>query len=409
MDNYKEITQCYACGGKNLNLVFDLGSQPLANSYKIRKDDKEEFYPLGINSCGDCHHVQITHLVNPDLLFKDYAYMSGVSKTAVAFFDWFADMSMQYFKKQPKTILDIGCNDGSQLNIYKEKFGLETWGIDPAENLSKITSKNHNIICDYYKQGLTDKQFDIVTVQNAFAHNFDQFKLLQDIKSNLKEDGICFAVTSQAKMLANGEFDTIYHEHISFYNINSMNELCKRVGLNLIDVVMHPIHGTSYIFVISKTRKDESHILKLIEQEKETGLYGQEILDNFKKKAEETARKYKEFIVECKNKKIPVVGYSAPAKSSTFLNYVKEYPKFIFEDTPLKINKYTPGTNIPIHNQFYFDEIDRYPQVCFVIFAWNFYDEIKTKIHKQRRVFKRINKKDIYVRYFPEFNIEYDE
>jgi SAM-dependent methyltransferase len=406
MEQCQTIDSCYACGSNNLKLVFDLGTQPLANSYKNKPTDTELMFPLGINSCHHCHHVQLTHLVNPDLLFKDYAYMSGVSKTGLEFFKWFAEMSFKYFTNKPTTILDIGCNDGSQLNYYKE-HGLETYGVDPAENLHKITSQKHNVVCDYYKQGLIDKKFDIVTVQNAFAHNSNQLALLENIKSNVKDDGYIFATTSQADMLFNGEFDTIYHEHISFYNINSMNELCKRAGLNLIDVVMHPIHGSSYIFVISKTKDNEKHIQSLIDIERKKGLYDDEILIKFKNQAIEIVAKVKALVADCKAKGIPIVGYTAPAKSSTFLNFAKITVDFIIEDTPLKQNKYTPGTNIPILGISAFDDIDKKPDVCFIIFAWNFYDEIKEKIVTQRSLFKNTpDRADMFVKYFPNFTVE---
>lgn len=406
MEHCQTIDNCFACGSNNLNLVFDLGTQPLANSYKLSPTDDELMFPLGINSCQHCHHVQLTHLINPDLLFKDYAYMSGVSKTGLEFFKWFAEMSFNYFPDKPTTILDIGCNDGSQLNYYKE-HGLETYGVDPAENLFTITSQNHNIICNYFKKGLIDKQFDIVTVQNAFAHNSNQLELLENIKPNVKDTGYIFATTSQADMLLNGEFDTIYHEHISFYNINSMNELCKRAGLNLVDVIMHPIHGRSYIFVISKTKNNEKHIQLLIDEERAKGLYSNELLVKFKNQAIDTVAKVKALVDDCRAKGIPVVGYTAPAKSSTFLNFADIKTEFIIEDTPLKQNKYTPGTNIPILGISAFDTIDQIPTVCFIIFAWNFYDEIKEKISHQRALFKNTpERSDMFVKYFPKFIVD---
>lgn len=401
------IHNCIACGGSKLFPVFDLGEQPLANSYKLREKDDELFFPLAINACEECFHIQLTHIINPDLIYKNYSYMSGVSKTGLDFFKWFADMSLTMFDSKPKSILDIGCNDGSQLGFYKE-LGLETWGVDPAENLHKITSQKHNVICDYFKAGLIDKTFDMVTVQNAFAHNYDQIGLLNSIKQNLKDDGLLFIATSQGDMIFNGEFDTIYHEHISFYNINSMDKLCKRAGLNLIDVRRHPIHGNSYIFVISKTKTNTEHINQLIEHERSLGLYSKELMIKFKEKAIETVEKLRAHVESYEKMGITVVGYAAPAKGNTFLNYAKIKPKFIIDDTPLKQNKYTPGMSVPIsggHNMF--DEIDRQAQVCFIVLAWNFYDEIKTKIIRHRKFFTNsIDKTDIFIRCFPEFKAE---
>lgn len=406
MNNYEPITECVACGHHELHHVLDLGMQPLANVYRQSLSDEELTFPLGINSCPLCHHVQLTHTVNPELMFKDYVYMSSVSKTGVDFFKWFAKMSVDEFDTPPKNVLDIGCNDCIQLDFYKQ-LGLETYGVDPAENLHKTTSKRHNVICDFFRDGLMEEKFDIITVQNAFAHNHNQFELLKSIKPRLNDNGLLFIVTSQADMLLNGEFDTIYHEHISFYNTNSMNELCKRVGLNLIDVKKHPIHGNSYIFIISSTKKDEENVRKRILEECKKGLYNQSTLDDFRNKALETVKKVQDFVKDCEEKGILVVGYGAPAKGNTFMNYAKIKPKFIIDDTPLKQNKYTPGMGVSVYGISAFDEIDHHKQVCFIIFAWNFYEEIKEKIVRHRNLFPKFApKNDILVGYFPNFITE---
>jgi len=393
------IDSCIACGSQDLESVFDLGNQPLANSYKNNADDNELMFPLGINSCKHCSHVQLTHLVNPNLLFTDYAYMSGVTKTQLDFFKWFSDLSKKYVNA--KSTLDIGCNDGSMLNFFKE-MGLETWGVDPAQNLFPLSSKNHHIICDFFESHLVNRKFDLITVMNAFAHNYNQLNLLNNISDCLEDNGILMVTTSQADMLLNGEFDTIYHEHLSFYNIKSMNELCKRANLNLIDVIRHPIHGSSYIFIISKTKTNQQHLQNLMLIEEEKGLYGKEILNNFKNTATETIKKVKEFFKECESNEIPIIGYGAPAKSSTFLNCAGVKPLFIVEDTPLKQNKYTPGLSILMKNQNEsFELMKKYEKVCFIILAWNFYPEIKRKILQHRP-----NGKDLFFKYFPKVEVE---
>lgn len=400
MINCETIDNCIACGSSDLLPVFDLGIQPLANSYKNSPDESEPMFPLAIVSCKHCSHVQLTHLVDPSLLFKDYAYMSGVTKTQLDFFKWFSELSTNYV--EAKSALDIGCNDGSMLDFLKA-MGMETWGVDPAENLYPISSKNHNVICDFFESTLLeDKKFDLVTVMNAFAHNYNQLELLNNISECLNDDGILMVTTSQADMLLNGEFDTIYHEHLSFYNIKSMNELCKRANLNLIDVVRHPIHGSSYIFIISKTKSNPQYIKSLMLEEEKLGLYGQEILENFKNTAEERVNKVKKLFELCEEKGVPVVGYGAPAKSSTFLNCAGVKPAFIVEDTPLKQDKYTPGLSVPMLNQNdSFEILENYEQICFIILAWNFYPEIKNKILEHRP-----DCKDLFFKYFPNIDVE---
>ena len=152
MQDAKQLTECLCCGSERLKLVLDLKEQPMANSFKASPEDSELFFPLKLNICEDCTHLQLSHAVNPDLLFKNYLYVSGTSKTLKDYFDWFAGYSAEFFAEPPKAVLDIACNDGTQLNSWKA-LGLKTYGIDPAENLHPISSAEHEVVCDYF----TDK------------------------------------------------------------------------------------------------------------------------------------------------------------------------------------------------------------------------------------------------------------
>jgi SAM-dependent methyltransferase len=399
MPDYDPILECIACGHKDLLPAFDLGWQPLANTYKTDASVAEHTYPLAINSCNHCRHIQLTHKVKSELLFKDYAYVSGVSKTALEFFDWFAHMSLKYFEQPPQSVLDIGCNDGSQLDCYKN-LGMHTCGVDPAQTLYPHTSQRHNVICDFFRAGLVDGMFDIITVQNAFAHNSNQLELLENIKPLMKDSSVLFAVTSHADMLVNGEFDTIYHEHLSFYNIQSMRYLCTRAGLHLTDVRKHPIHGGSYIFVIQTQSRNADHVQHCVDLEKDKGLYSLEILKTFRQKAILCVNNTREFVQQCHNLNIPVVGYAAPAKSSVFLNYSRIKPQMIIEDTPLKQNTHSAGMNVPILPPSAFEKLQEYEKVCFIVLAWNFYPEIQNKILQRRP-----NKQDVFVKYLPHFEV----
>jgi SAM-dependent methyltransferase len=245
MSKCTELTSCLACGSKNLTPSVHLGDQPLANNYN-NQPGQNDFYPLAVNLCHDCFHLQLTHVVDPKLIYQNYAYVSGTSQTYLDYMWWFAKWVREYTDTWRGTVLDIVCNDGSQLD-YFSKLGYSTFGVDPAENLFETSSrKGHQVVCGFWNEesvgNLDNRQFDIVVSQNAFAHNPDPLTYLKLLKPLLKDNGLFFIQTSQANMVANGEFDTIYHEHVNFYNINSMNELCNRAGLELIDVVKTPIH-----------------------------------------------------------------------------------------------------------------------------------------------------------------------
>lgn len=401
------ISECIACGSTSLVPVLDLGFQPLANSYKNNKNDPEQAFPLAINRCEHCYHVQLTHKVNPELMFKDYAYVSGTAKTQLEYFDWFVDKIVAQYKSTPTSVLDIGCNDGSFLNAWGGT-GVTTYGVDPAENLYPISSKNHSVHCGFFTGNeFNSKLFDVITCMNAFAHNSDQLELMKNIRRRMHEDSLLFCTTSQANMILNGEFDTIYHEHLSFYNIKSARALGDRAGLNLIDVFKHPIHGTSYIFVFSKIKEAKLRIERMIVEEENMGLYDSDTYVEYAEKCYKVAEKFAKTIREYREKGINVVGYGAPAKGNTLMNFAEEGPDFIIDENPLKYMLFTPGMSVPIYPPTYLtlNYFETQP-VCFIPLAWNFYDEIVSKIRGMR---PKHTHKDVFVRYFPKFEVNDDQ
>jgi len=391
-----EATKCVVCGQSDLIEVLDLGIQPLANSFKNTKTDHENCYPLRMNRCEYCSHLQLSHFVHPDELFKNYLYVSGTSKTQLEYFEWFAKMVSDKIKTNNGKVLDIGCNDGSQLDFLKT-IGFETFGIDPAINLHPLSSKNHNVICDYFNEDNVQfsEKFNLIICQNAFAHNYNQLQFLEKSKSILANNGLIFITISQALMIMNNEFDTIYHEHYSYYNVKSMDILCKRAGLFLVDMIPHPIHGTSYIFVISSTNNPSQNIQRLIEEERVNGLHDSNVYKNYSAQAKKISKDFKLITDELRTKGFTLIGYGSPAKGNTMLNFSDVVLDFIVDDNPLKQNKFTPGTSIPIYG---IDSLDKYKNldsICFIPLAWNFFDEISKKISNKR------TGKTTYIRYFP--------
>ena len=400
MVNVESINNCIACGHDNLIPVLDLKEQPLANSYKKSRDEVQETYPLAIVRCDKCYHVQLTHRVNPDLMFKDYLYVSGTAKSQLEYFDWFSQFVAEKFGTKPRTVLDVGCNDGSQLNYFQD-YGSETFGVDPAENLYSTSSQRHEVVCGYFTGKEFSQNFDVIVCQNAFAHNYDQLELLQNIRNVMHKDSLLFATTSQSDMIVNGEFDTIYHEHLSFYNIKSINELCKRADLHLVDVVKSPVHGTSYIFIISKFAKAPKTIENLIALETKRGLYFPETYVNYYERCNDILKKFKGVVQEMKDQGITTVGLGAPAKGNTLLNAAETSLDFIIDENPLKQGLFTPGSSVPIYGMNHLDNYKYFDKICFIPLAWNFYSEMKRKVQAYRG-----GKKDIFVKYFPEFSIE---
>jgi 2-polyprenyl-3-methyl-5-hydroxy-6-metoxy-1,4-benzoquinol methylase len=396
-------SECLACGGSDLRSILDLGNQPLANNY--HSGEYQEEYPLNLNLCQDCFHLQLSHTVNPDLMFRNYLYVSGTTKTLRDYFDYFAAKTIEY-SPSASTVLDIACNDGTQLDSYS-RLGIETHGIDPAENLySEAKSKGHNIICDYFNSEtfhkFEGKTFDIITAQNVFAHTSYTVDFLNTCKEVMDDNSLLFIQTSQANMIRNNEFDTIYHEHLSFFNSNSMKTLVERCGLNLYDIFKTDIHGTSYVFVISKGKRDPlSGVTENLLEEKNLGMNEILTYPEYALKCYQSTFNLKNKLEEMKSDGYLLAGYGAAAKGNTLLNFGKISLDFIIDDNPLKQNLLTPGMNIPIFGPEKIDSLSQDIKVIFVPLAWNFYSEIRNRIKERRK-----NDNDFFIRYFPNLFLE---
>lgn len=391
-----EIKKCLCCNGK-INNLLNLGLQPLANNFH-NKDIVNSVYPLRLVYCDKCFHCQLSHSVNPKILFENYKYVSGTSQTGLDFFRDNCNFIHNYKKKSGK-ILDIACNDGSQLNYFKE-LDWETYGVDPAKNLYSISKeKGHNIICDFWRKEVAGKLpiMDVIVAQNVFAHTRYIDDFLQTCKIVMDENTNLFIQTSQRDMIINGEFDTTYHEHISFFNTKSMNILTTRNGLVLNRIMESSIHGRSYIFEI-KLKRDNSiyNVEENIEIEKNLGIYNPITYEKFRLNTESCIINLKLIIEKYKNLGYKITGFGAAAKGQTLICYGNIDLDYIIDENPLKIGLYSPKLDIPIVSVEHFKE-DKDDKILIIILAWNFAKEIKEKINK-----KKGNKTIVIVeKYFP--------
>ena len=406
MENCNPITQCLACGSENLVATLDLGTQPLANNFRDTANTQyEKRYPLAINRCTECNHLQLTHAVDPKLIYTHYLYVSGTSSTYVGYMEWYANFVSEQFEYWPaESVLDIGCNDGSQLDEFK-KLNIQTYGVDPAENLFPISRAKHLVVCGFWNEDsaecLQRNSFDIISTQNSFAHIPNPLEYLQLAKKYLHDDGLIFISTSQADMVLNGEFDTIYHEHISYYNAYSMQCLVRRAGLYLIDVIKTPIHGTSYIFVLSKQPTNQRGIQNILAIEKDHGLMQADTYTKWVSNLQRLLQSIHEQINLYRDYGYRIVGYGAAAIGMTLLNAANILLDVVIDDNPLKQGLFCPGSAIPVVNINYLNSLKPDDKVVFIPLAWNFYDEIKCKIQAIRS-----NEHDMFMRYFPKLTCE---
>jgi hypothetical protein len=399
---YKTIKNCRCCNSSNLSCVIDFGKQPLANSYHDGQNKLPE-YPLALNLCKNCFHSQLNIVVDPDEMFKNYVYISGTSKTLNTFFESFADMVISETVLQG-TVLDIACNDGTQLEKFKKR-GWITHGIDPAENLYNLSSKiNDRIIVDYLSNGALEKlgfkKYDAIIAQNVFAHTDNIFEFLNCCKKVMSEKTKLYIQTSQADMIENNQFDTIYHEHLSFFSTKSMQTICQRTGLKLIDVKRLDIHGVSYLFTVKLTGEENTSIQESILKEKNAGRYKLKTYKNYSKNIKNIIKSFSTLVKNYKKNGYLVVGYGAAAKGNTFLNASKTKMHYIIDDNQLKCGLLCPGSNAPILSP---DTIKLFGNnTIFIPLAWNFYSEIKNKIYSEviKLPFKKLFDYEIHS-YYP--------
>jgi 2-polyprenyl-3-methyl-5-hydroxy-6-metoxy-1,4-benzoquinol methylase len=403
MNRVVENTHCLACGSDDIHTALDLGKQPLANSYKGSADEPEARYPLGVRLCRKCFHLQLSHTVDPEIIYKNYLYATGTNQTIKDYSAWFTNFCLESCA-QANSVLDIGCNDGTQLDYFKA-LGVKTYGIDPAENLHPRSSANHNVVCDFFGPDAVPKlnkvTYDLIVAQNVCAHNPDPRGFLEACRELMADHTVLFVQTSQADMVLHNEFDTIYHEHVNFFNANSMSELARRVGLNVIDVIKTPIHGNSYIFILSKPAFNHRRVSNIIDMERAYGLLDLETYNKWEKHVQSLVKKLKAQVNAYRKQGFTIAGYGAAAKGNTLLNFSNIKLDFIIDDSPLKQGKYTPGMSCEIVGIDYLEKFKRKDKILFMPLAWNFFPEIKTKIQTARS-----NPNDMFIRYFPEIEVQ---
>lgn len=376
----RPLPRCLCCDGELAPLI-DFGLQPLANTY-----DVTEKFPLAVNRCTECFHLQLSESVDPNILFRDYTYFSGTSKTALRFFDDFADTALSYVPNADGAI-DIACNDGTQLDAFKKR-GLTTYGVDPADNLVKLAAAKGHFVTRALFEDLgmcySIRHPLIITAQNVLAHTPRPLDFLKTCAQLMRDNTRLFVTCSQANMIQMGQCDTIYHEHISYFNTFSMMKLINRAGLMLVDLLLNPIHGTSYVFVIAKQTMAPAtfRISERFAEESLSGLFHAETYNQWVLRVHNKIAAFRGKVNALRDKGYLLVGCGAAAKGISLLNMAGVKLDCLIDTTPAKQWRIASGMVIwPFEHlaQFKADQ-----PVAFIVLAWNFYDEIVENVKKQR-------------------------
>ena len=261
---------CRVCDSTDLDLVIDLGNQPWCNHFLTKEEvGKEPYYPLHVLYCNSCHTAQLDFTVKKEIMFGDHTYLSGITKSLSAHFKKVAKEVDESFLKNvdKKSVLDIGSNDGTQLKHFQE-LGYEVLGVESSKYTSKIANENGvptlNKFFNQETASQINKKFDIINAAGVFFHLEELHSVAEGIRESLKDSGV-FVVQFlyMKKIIENLAFDQIYHEHLLYYNLETIQVLLERHGLELVDAYLSPIHGGSIIAYVShKGKSKQSEQLK---------------------------------------------------------------------------------------------------------------------------------------------------
>jgi SAM-dependent methyltransferase len=378
----KKHTACRVCGTDNLIPYLDLGMIPLANNLCQSKEDaiRSERFELKVAFCENCGLSQLTEVVDPEVLFSYYTYRSSVNQ---GYIDHCREMAKELKRKyelnENSYHIDIAGNDGTLLLEFEKVLNHHGLNIDPAVNLCQIaTSRGVQSIAEFWDMDVanfTRNTADLITATNVFAHLDNVTEFLEACKIALKDDGVIVIENPYWPItMAGNQFDQVYFEHVSYWSVNPMDQLCEKVGLTLNEVKFIDIHGGSLRYYISKNKSQVLAVSLMWENE----FHSKEI--DFKDWAKSIESIRDSITQGIKSLKGSIVGFAASAKGNTLLNYCgidHTILDFICDETPEKIGKFSPGTGIEIKG---LEAIIEAQPDYILILSWNFQTEIINKL-----------------------------
>lgn len=375
---------CRVCDSTNLELAVDLGSQPWCNHFlKSEEIGKEPFYPLRLLYCQDCETVQLDYTVKKEIMFGNHTYLSGVTKSLSEHFKTVAqEVDKRFFEDlKSKCVLDIGSNDGTQLQHFKA-LGYDVLGVESSKTTAKIANDSGiTTLNEFFNLELVqrlNRKFHIINAAGVFFHLEELHSVTEGIREALRDDGV-FVVQFlyMKRIVENLAFDQIYHEHLLYYNLKNIEVLLNRHGLAMFDAYLSPIHGGSIVgFVTHKGKREISDRLQTLRQA-EIDERSNELATylEFGDRIKQMKLQNLSYLEAAKKEGKKIFGFGAPVKGNTMLNYFgvgTQYLDCLVEKNELRRNLYSPGMHIPIVIE---KEVGDLPDIYYVL-AWNFKKEI---------------------------------
>ncbi|MDN9011402.1 class I SAM-dependent methyltransferase [Brevibacillus laterosporus] len=381
--------KCRFCNSLLTHTFLDLGVSPLANSFisPDRADDMEPFYPLHAYVCDKCFLVQVGQFESPDQIFNHYLYFSSYSSSWLSHAQKYTEMAIARFHlNHHSQVIEIASNDGYLLQ-YFHKHNIRTLGIEPAKNLAKICNdKGIPTRADFFGERLAKQlvqegyKGDLIVANNVLAHVPELHDFIAGLKILLQPNGsITIEFPHVLQLILSKQFDTIYHEHFSYFSLLSVQSILSSHELKVVDVEEILTHGGSLrLFVKHSEDKEpiQPSVAKVLEKEQEHGLHQLSTYLEFSKKVKQMKIDILSFFIKANDMKKKIVGYGAPAKGNTLLHFCgigKELLPYTVDQNPHKQGLILPGSRIPIKNP---DEIQRTQPDYVLILPWNLKEEI---------------------------------
>ena len=375
--------KCRCCSSKNLKRVLSLGYQPLANNLKNNATDDDELYPLELNVCADCFNCQLSVAIDSNKMFSNYLYQSSTTEKFKNHFKLAAKKYISEFKLDKEAyIIDVGSNDGIGLKPFLDEGYRNIQGIEPAKNLAKLANENG---INTYNGYLEDKSIkplkngaDLLLASNVFAHSDNLEGMAESMKRLIKPDGkIIIEVQYLLNTIKDLTFDNIYHEHTNYWSLHTLSNFLNKFDLKVFKVEKIDTHGGSIRVYVSQSKEiliDKS-VKQFLDKEEKFGLKKISTYVEFGKTIEKLRINTIKNIKNIKMKYKKIIGYGAPAKATTLLNYfnIGNEIDFIIEDNELKHGKFVPGVNIKIVKKKKIEDKSN----AILVLAWNFFEDIK--------------------------------
>jgi SAM-dependent methyltransferase len=384
----EQLPTCRSCGDSNLKLVLSLGKMPLANALLTEEQlrQPEPTYPLDLVFCRSCTLLQITETVPPDQLFSNYLYFSSFSETMLQDSKELAQILIESHRlNESSMVVELGSNDGYQLQFFQERK-IPVLGIDPARNIAEVAEKRGiHTLCRFFGKALAEElckegiQADIIIAKNVLAHVADLNGFVEGIRILLKKHGAAVIEVPYVKDLIDGhEFDTVYHEHLCYFSLTSLDHLFRSHEIVLSDVERIPIHGGSLRLTIAHERETtpSMSVATLLRREKDWGLDRLEVYLDFGQEVQRMKTSLLSLLRSLRGGGFHLAAYGAAAKGTVLLNYCHigaDLLDFVVDVSPHKQGYYMPGVHLPIYPPSCL--LDKMPDYTLIL-AWNLADEI---------------------------------